>query len=174
MPVDISEEEFTKIIQNNRDRLGHLCRVYCDLKADEDDLFQEMLIQIWRSLPSFNGNAKIDTWIYRLAINTAISFNRRKNTRKKYYSDYKEERKAAKSNRENSSHRSGENEQLEQIYKAISTLDDSEKAIITMHLEGFSYAEISYVADITKNYVGVKLNRIKKKLSKIIGVNDGN
>lgn len=172
--MDISEEEFTKIIKNNRDRLGHLCRVYCDRKADEDDLFQEILIQIWRSLPSFNGEANIDTWIYRLAINTAISFNRRKNTRKKYHSDFKEERKAAKKNRENSSYRSGENEQLDKIYEAISTLDDSEKAIITMHLEGFSYTEISYVVDITENYVGVKLNRIKKKLSKIIGVDDGN
>lgn len=172
--MDISEEKFTKIIRNNRGRLSHLCRVYCDREAEEDDLFQEILIQIWRSLPSFNGEAKLDTWIYRLAINTAISFNRRQNTRKKYYSDYKEERKAAKKNRENSSYNSGENEQLDKIYEAISTLDDSEKAIITMHLEGFSYAEISYVVDITENYVGVKLNRIRKKLSKIIGVNDGN
>jgi len=170
--VVITEEKFANIIKRNKDRVKHLCRVYTEYKADEEDLFQEILIQAWRSLPSFDGEAKIDTWLYRLAVNTAISFVRKKKTRQSYYSDYKKEKKSLRTNSENIPHYS-DNEQLDKLYKAISSLNASEKAIITMYLEDFSYAEIGYVTDITENYVGVKLNRIKKKISNKIGVNDG-
>lgn len=163
--MNITEEEFAKIIKNNEDRLSHLSRVYADRTDEQQDIFQEIIIQIWRSLPSFNGEAKIDTWIYRLAINTAISFVRKKKTRQNYYSDYKDE----KNSQEDTNHlHDEENDKLKALYNAISELNASEKAIITMYLEDFSYSEIAFVTDITENYVGVKLNRIKKKLSKII------
>jgi len=169
--VNITDEKFASIIKQNEDRLKHLCRVYADRKADEEDLFQEILIQAWRSLPSFDGKASIDTWLYRLAVNTAISFVRKRKTRQNYYDDYKKEQSSQPQDRHMPHH--SDNEQLDKIYEAISTLNASEKAIITMYLEDFSYAEISYVADITENYVGVKLNRIKKKLSNKIDSSNG-
>jgi len=96
-------------------------------------------------------------------VNVAISFQRKRKTRKKYH------RKYSRENTPNQQHRREEeeveNERAEQLYNAISTLNASEKAIITMYLEGFSYAEIAYVTDLTENYVGVRLNRIRKKLS---------
>lgn len=118
-------------------------------------------------MPSFEGNSKIDTWVYRVAINTAISFLRKKKTRRGYRSKYRKEREAETKNEDRLHHRSGD-KQVNQLYKAISTLNTSEKAIITMYLEDFSYSEIAFVTDISENYVGMKLHRIKKKLSKII------
>lgn len=159
----ITEKEFESIIERNADRLQHVCRIYSNRKADEEDLFQEIIIQIWRSLPSFNGNAKIDTWIYRIAINSAISFVRKKKTRQDYYSKYKKEKESLD---ENFRKYDNDDQQVEALYKAIDSLNASEKAIIMMYLDDFSYAEIAYVTNISKNYVGVKLNRIRKKISK--------
>ncbi|MDZ7693475.1 MAG: sigma-70 family RNA polymerase sigma factor [Balneolaceae bacterium] len=165
--MNVTEDEFAEIVRDNEDRLRHLSRVYANRKGDEKDLFQEMLIQIWKSLPSFEGDAKLSTWIYRLAVNTAISFVRKKQTRKEYGTKYR------KDQQENNTHyidpSSQESTQLHELYEAISELNASEKAIITMYLEDFSYLEIAFVTDISENYVGVKLHRIKKKLSKKIG-----
>lgn len=165
--MEITEERFSEIIRDNEARIRHLCRVYTDRRDEARDLFQEILIQIWQSLPSFEGNAQIDTWIYRLAVNTAISFVRKKKTRKEYYRKYKKEQK---SGREGAVAQPADaaNEELQALYDAISQLNSSEKAIITMYLEEFSYSEIAFVTDISENYVGVKVHRIKKKLSKII------
>lgn len=170
--MKITEKEFEKIIWDNESRLRHLCRIYANHEGEEKDLFQEIIIQIWRSLPSFNGNATIETWVYRLAINTSISFVRKKKTRRNYYSKYRKEKKRKRQN-EKDGLKESKNEQVKTLYDAISELNASEKAIITMYLEDFSYSEIGFVANISENYVGVKLHRIKKKLSKIIGDSNG-
>ena len=168
--MDITEQDFTGIIQRNQERLRHLSRVYADRLDEEQDIYQEILVQIWRSLPDFNGNAKIDTWVYRLAVNTAISFARKKKTRQNYYSKYKDEQETKP---QYDVQRSEDDDRIITLYDAISQLNASEKAIITMYLEEFSYADIAFVTDITENYVGVKLNRIKKKLSNIIEEENG-
>lgn len=162
----LTENDFERIIERNADRIRHVCRAYTNHKEDEKDLFQEIIIQIWRSLPSFDGDAKIDTWIYRIAINTAISFVRKMKTRKDYYSKYKKEKVNLNQNFRKSDDK--DDPQVEALYKAIDTLNASEKAIIMMYLDNFSYAEIAYVTNISETYVGVKLNRIRKKLSKKI------
>jgi len=93
--VDIADKDFTQVIEDNEERLKHLSRTYADRLDEEEDIYQGIIIQIWRSLPSFNGEAKIDTWIYRLAVNTAISFMRKKRTRQNYYSKTKKREKIA-------------------------------------------------------------------------------
>ena len=105
-----------------------------------------------------------------MAINTAISFARKKKTRQNYYSKYKDEQEAKP---QYDVQRSEEDERVITLFNAISQLNASEKAIITMYLEDFSYADIAFVTEITENYVGVKLNRIKKKLSNIIEKENG-
>lgn len=170
--MNITEEDFTKIIQDNEDRLRHLCRVYADCEEDAKDLYQEIVIQIWRSLSSFKEDAKIGTWIYRLAVNTAISFVRKKKTRANYYSKYRKEKKPKKKY-SIPPRQADKDGQVKKLYEAISVLNASEKAIITMYLEDFSYTEIAFVTDISENYVGVKLHRIKNKLSKVIGDDHG-
>ncbi|MDZ7680374.1 MAG: RNA polymerase sigma factor [Fodinibius sp.] len=168
--MKITKEQFTALVNRNEDRLRHLCRVYAPRRADENDIYQEILIAAWQSLPSFEGNANLDTWLYRLAVNTAISCIRKKQTRQDYYEAYRHDKKGGEPGT-HTMHSNGNNEQLDALYQAISSLDATEKAIITMYLEDFSYAEISYVTDITENYVGVKLNRIKKKLANKISSN---
>lgn len=167
--MELTEQDFVKIINENNDRLKHLSRVYSDRKDEAEDLYQEILIQIWRSLPSFKGDAKISTWVYRIGINTGISFARKKQTRHNYYGEYKKEQQSRERDLGSAVHGPEEDEQVEALYNAINTLNASEKAIISMYLEGFSYAEISYAMDITENYVGVKLNRIKKQLTDLLG-----
>lgn len=165
--MTISEEKFAELIDQEKNRLFHLCRVYADRPQDEKDLFQEIIIQIWHSLPSFNGNADISTWMYRIGVNTAISFLRKKKTRQNYYSAFQKEKK----NGVNSSYEhdyAKDDEQVHKLYNAIEKLNISEKIIITMYLDDFSYKEIGFATGMTENHVGVKLNRIKKKLSNLI------
>lgn len=170
--MDFTEKDFTKIIKDNEDRLKHLSRTYANRLDEEEDIYQEIIIQVWYSLPSFNGEAKIDTWVYRLAVNTAISFARKRKTRKNYHSKFREEQKTKKE-AGLASPEKAEDERVITLYDAISELNPSEKAIITMYLEDFSYEEIAFVTDITENYVGVKLHRIKNKLSNIIEEENG-
>ncbi|MGD8427779.1 MAG: RNA polymerase sigma factor [Balneolaceae bacterium] len=169
--MDITEKNFTEIIEANEERLKHLSRMYADRIDDEQDIYQEIIIQIWRSLPSFEGDAQINTWIYRLAVNTAISFTRKKRTRQAYYSKFKKQKKSEKNTRIYPD--SPEKDKVTTLYDAMAALNPSEKAIISMYLEDFSYEEIAFVTDISENYVGVKLHRIKNKLSNIIKEENG-
>lgn len=164
--MEVSEQEFLNIIKDNEQQIQHLCRTYLSREDERKDLYQEIIIQVWRSLPAFKGKAKLSTWIYRIGINTAISYIRKKKTRKDYHAAYKKEQQTSTKIDDTPYAIKNENEQVTELYRAISTLNTSEKAIISMYLEEFSYAEIACVMDITENYVGVKLNRIKKKLSK--------
>lgn len=168
--MELSKREFIRIIKENDVRLKHLCRVYAADKAGEKDLYQEIIIQLWNSLPQFKGNSKISTWMYRIGLNVSVSFVRKQQTRRKYHRAYRKE----KQTNPNVKYEPDEKDKtkLNQLYQAISQLNTSEKAIITMYLENFSYSEIADITQITENYVGVKLNRIKKKLTKIIDQND--
>jgi RNA polymerase sigma-70 factor (ECF subfamily) len=163
----MTESDFTEIINKNDEKLRHLSRVYAECTDEMKDIYQEIIISIWQSLSSFNGEASIGTWIYRVAINTAISFARKKKVRHRYYASFKKEKEAQDTVMVGLS----DNEKggkADRLYEAISKLNASEKALITMYLEDFSYREIAFVTNITENYVGVKLHRIKQKLSNII------
>lgn len=162
--MKISEQDFLDIIENNDNRLQHICRIYAENDEEEKDIYQEIITEAWHSLTSFKEKASISTWLYRIGINTAISYNRKKETRKDYHEKYGKEQPAPSYNATENE----ENEKLTQLYRAISSLNASKKAIIAMYLDDFSYREISYATNITENYVGVKLNRIKKHLSKKI------
>lgn len=164
--MKINEDEFVMIIEENNDRIRHLCRAYAHNRGDEEDIYQEIVIELWHSLSSFNGDSTLATWIYRVAINVAISFKRKRKTRQKYHRAYFNENKERKESTLDKNNNTFEDNKIDNLYNAIHALNDAEKAIVTMYLEGFTYSEIAYVVDITENYVGVKLNRIKKKLSK--------
>lgn len=165
--MEATEQEFLDILDKNEGQLMHLCRTYAGRVEEQKDLYQDIIIQIWQSLPEFNGKARLSTWMYRIGVNTAISFVRKKTARQNYHNEYQKEKESTTDI--HTEKEKNEDKGIDALYNAISTLNASEKAIISMHLEGFTYAEISYVTDITENYVGVKLNRIKNKLSKILG-----
>ena len=131
---------------------------------DQDDLFQDVLLQIWSSIPAFRGEAKETTWIYRVAFNTALAWRRTERRRREGHETYL---KFDVSPQVQPSHVDSPPEQeiVERLYVAIRRLPKVEASLALMHLDGLSYREISEVLGISENYVGVKLNRIRKQLA---------
>ena len=157
------EAGFLKLIEENRPRILKVCRVYAWNAADRDDLYQEILFQIWRALPGLKQDTHANTWLYRIAINTSISFVRRRAARGG---------PALALNHEQLTHHiesrqtrdDGAEEQLAQLYAAIARLNEVEKALVTLFLEDFSYDEMAEVLGLSASHVGVMLHRAKKKL----------
>lgn len=157
------EIEFSKRVKESQGIIHKVSRMYCDNEEHRKDLFQEILIQLWKSYPSFRGDAKFSTWMYRVAINVAIQDLRK--TKKKQqlffqtnqFKDTSEEKKSE-----------AESEKLKQMHCAIAKLNKVEKAIVMLHLDEKSNEEIAEIVGITQNYVRVKMNRIKTKLSKTV------
>jgi len=154
------EEKFLKILNENRNILHKISRLYRDSNEDQQDLFQEIVYQLWKSFPGFRQEAKVSTWIYRIALNTAIVAYRKP----KIFYDHSGEI-PEKFQMEKLTHIS-ENE--ERMFAALKKLNDAEKAIISLFLEDYSYHEIAGITGITENYVGVKMSRIKEKLKLIL------
>lgn len=154
------EQLFIQTINTNQGILHKVCRIYCNNANEREDLFQEMVLQLWKAFPSFRNEAKISTWMYRIALNTAISGLRKKKivvTALEKISFQIEDKKEANID-----------EELQHLYKAIEKLSDVEKSIVLLYLEDKPYEEIAEITGITPNYVAVKMSRIKEKLKTLI------
>ena len=134
--------------------------VYTNGPADREDLFQEICLQLWKAYPKFRAEAKFTTWMYRVALNTAIS-TVRKNRNKPGFESLGVYELPADENPE-------EKGQVKLLYSAISKLNRIDKAIILLWLEDKSYDEIASIIGTSKNNVSVKLVRIKRKLEKLV------
>ncbi|QIA07090.1 RNA polymerase sigma factor [Draconibacterium halophilum] len=157
------EKEFLHIIQKNQGIIHKVCNIYCDTEDDRNDLFQEIVVQLWKSYPNFRRESKVSTWMYRVALNTAItSFKkskRRPDQNSLTYENFQiEEEKYDTETEEN----------IKVLHKAIQQLTGIEKSIVLLYLESKKYEEIAEITGITQNYVRVKMNRIKKKLKKLM------
>ncbi|MDB6123003.1 MAG: polymerase sigma factor, sigma-70 family [Pedosphaera sp.] len=139
---------------------------------DQDDLFQDVLLQVWSSIPAFRGEAKETTWIYRVAFNTALAWHRVERRRREGQETIL---KLDVSPQAQSSHVDSLREQeiVERLYAAIRQLPKVDASLALMHLDGLSYQEMAEVLGISENYIGVKLNRIRKQLAdELKGAND--
>jgi RNA polymerase sigma-70 factor, ECF subfamily len=157
------ETLFADILEQNRNRIYRLCLGYLIDKRDVDDLFQDVLVNIWRGLDSFRGEAKISTWIYRIAVNTALIHNKRTSRKKEIISSLDTDEVIDESG--------GKKDiriDVNFLREKIASLKKQDRLIITLMLEGLSYREISDIVGISVNYVGVKINRIKQQLEKLI------
>lgn len=154
------EKEFLATLSQYNAMLYKIVRLYRDNSEDREDLFQEIVFQLWKSYPNFKGDAKISTWLYRIALNTAIASFRKKTTPINYspeLPDFAEEQP------------SDELElRQERLFAVLKVLDDSEKAIIALYFEELSYQQIAEITGINENYVGVKINRIKTKIKTLL------
>ena len=130
-------------------------------EADFKDLYQEILIQLWQSFPRFRGEAKISTWIYKVALNTSLRFQKQQKKRIDTHSIQSIDFKIADNN---FSKNTQKQKQIELLYKAINQLAKDDRAIILLHLDGKKYQEIAEIMGITTSNVGVKILRIKKQL----------
>lgn len=134
--------------------------IYANSWSDREDLFQEICLQLWKSYPSFREEARFSTWMYRVALNTAIS-TVRKDRRSPSFEQLQETVSVPEDGTE-------DKERVKQLYKAISRLNRIDKAIILLWLEERNYEEIASIMGISKNNVSVKLVRIKRKLEELV------
>jgi len=160
MKHDRTQKDFLELIHRHQSIIHKICFVYCNSSHDREDLEQEIILQLWKSYPSFQGKAAFSTWMYRVALNTAINLTRRPglfiDTSSTHELSY---------DPSDSYHLS---EEIQILYKAISRLKKIEKALILLWLEEKSYEEIAEVIGITVKHVSVKLVRIKTRLAEII------
>lgn len=156
------EQEFLNRIETHKGILYKVSKMYMDNYDDQQDLFQEIVCQLWKSYETFRNESQFSTWMYRVAVNTAIVFLKKEKRKVDKYEIASENIK----DDEGDSHI--KESQLEHFYKAVQKLEKIDKAIIFYQLEGFSHKEIGENLGISEGNARVKLNRAKEKLKEII------
>lgn len=156
----MTEKTFIEVVDQHQRIIHKVCRMYRDRREDQEDLFQEIVYQLWKSFPRFRQEAKVTTWMYRIALNTAVAVFRKKSIPTDRLDNVPE--------RYHPTEATDHSENEERMYEALRRLGNSERAIISLFLEDYSYQEIAEITGITENYVGVKINRIKNKLKAIL------
>ena len=154
----MDEVQFLQLIRQHQGIIHKICRLYRDTPEDRQDLFQEIVFQLWKSVPAFSSQSAFSTWMYRVALSTAIATFRKKKPDIRYMPLVPEEQEASEEY----------NEQREQLMEALRKLNDADKALIALYLEDLSYQEIAAITGLTENNVGVKLNRIKTKIQQLL------
>ena len=137
--------------------------MYCNSKEDKEDLFQDIVLQLWRAYPSFKGDAKISTWMYRIAINNAITRLRKETKREKYISLDDEAFQVTTED-------DLVNENAAAMYEAIKKLSEVEKALTMLYMDNCSYKEIAEITGLSESNIGFKLNKIKTKLRSLVTI----
>lgn len=158
-----AEGTFVKQIMENQRLIHKVCRIYTDNETDHEDLFQEITLQLWKSFSGYRGEAKFSTWMYRIALNTAISLFRKSNRQIRLQSDID-----FVSLKIECDEYTDEEEKIRNMFKMIHKLSDIEKALIMMYLDDKSYREIGEVLGITEGNARVKMNRAKNNLKSLI------
>ncbi len=154
------EKEFLNMIREHRGIIYKVASIYADKENILDDLYQEVVLNLWKAFPDFRKESAYSTWIYRIALNTCISFYR-KSSRKPMYVELSPDLKI--SSEDNSLY-------VNELYTLINQLNKLERAIIFLYLEDRPYKEIADIMGITPTNVSTKINRIKEKLIKMSNV----
>ena len=157
------EAEFLSDFEKNQNIAHKICRMYTTDQEAHNDLFQEITIQLWKNYSKFRGDAKFSTWMYRVALNTAISLYR-KSTKSIKTDDFSNVAFRISSTEYDDT----EEKQLEALYKAIHQLNDIDKALIFLYLEDKNFHEIAETLGISNVNARVKMNRAKEKLKSIL------
>ena len=160
METNPLEKEFLEMITAQQRTVFKVCYIYAKDQDDLNDLFQEVVLNLWKSFPHYRGDSKLSTWVYRIAMNTCITFLRRSNSRPQtipltldVVSQLAEEESRAG--------------QLKELYRLINQLGKLERALILLWLEERSYQDMADILGISKANVAVKLNRTKEKLKQM-------
>jgi len=155
------QRQFLALVNAHRGVVDRICRAYAATPGDREELFQDIVYQLWRSYPTFRGEATLVTWIYRVALNTAITAVRRRTRQPPQV--------PLESTVEPASRDSGETAaRLTLLYRAIRRLDEVERALIMCYLDDLSYKRIAEVLGISDSNVGAKLTRTKAKLRDLV------
>ena len=155
-----TKKDFSELIEKNQAIIHKITMVYANSRADREDLFQEICLQLWKAYPNFREEAKFSTWMYRVALNTAISAIR-KEKHKVVFEPLRETDGIADESTDTT-------EKVKLLYRAISELNNIDKAMILLWLDEKSYDEIAEILGTSKSNVSVKLVRIKRKLEDLV------
>ncbi len=160
MTKDVVENVFIDMIRQNENIIYKVASFYTNQENPIGDLYQEIVINLWKNFSSFRGESKYSTWIYRIALNTCISFFR-KNKNKPMYVDITFDMPDVEENNDN----------IKELYILINKLEKIERALVLLYLDDKSYSEISEITGLTVSNVATKLSRIKEKLRKMLNSN---
>jgi RNA polymerase sigma-70 factor (ECF subfamily) len=151
---------FNEWLAGHRGILFKVVHAYAFEHADRQDLFQEIAIQVWRSVEAFRGDSSVPTWMYRVALNTAIAWTRREDRHQRGKQPFE-----AVEGLLTTPPSDGRDPRVEWLYRHIAQLKDVDRSVALLLLDGFSYKEIAAIVGISESNVGVKINRIKSALA---------
>ena len=159
-----NDDYFEEILENNKYKIYRICNIYAVAPIEPQDLFQEVIFQIWKSLDKFKGKSSIDTWVYKIAINVCLR------------SKMKFDKSNNKTDRFESIHFTPiekeidafEQEKFTYLKECISTLNGTDTSLIILYLDDLSYKEIAVITGLSENHIAVKMKRIRKKLFECI------
>lgn len=149
---------FTEWLDGHKGLIFKIIRAYGDTAEDQEDLFQEIVLQVWRSIPAFRHESAPVTWIYRIALNTAISWIRKEKKHRRLSGDMESSPEIL------TPADIPDDGRLKWLYTVIHQLDEIDRSLILLQLDGFSYREMASILGISESNVGVKINRIKQQL----------
>ena len=157
------QETFEQLVEEHKKILFKVCNSYCREYDSRDDLAQEIMIQLWRSFGKFDGRCRFSTWMYRIALNVAISFYRKESTRTRHVISGDQHLL------ETAGEAGSDPEDIRLLYRSIEGLDPLNKAVILLYLDENSYREIAEVLGITETNVATKISRLKNKMKQELG-----
>ena len=158
------KDQFLNILEKNIGIILKISRAYTTIAQDREDLINDITLELWKSFKSFNGNSKISTWVYRVALNTAMNYKRGKKHDSLFFSinEFKKDDSFPwLIEQDNSS-------DIEVLYQCINELNEINKAIILLYLDGNSHDEISDITGISRTNVGTRISRIKEQMRNLI------
>lgn len=158
------EERFKKIVEENKDRIDRICRYYAPSEEDSKDMCQEVLVNIWKSLDSYRGDAAMSTWIYRIAVNTSLSLSGKAFKQFKFRVDTDSVNLGNLLDEDESEKTALLEFHLDALQLEINQLSIIDKALISLMLEDLSGKEIANIVGLTEPNVRVKIHRIKETL----------
>ena len=161
--MSLVEKEFLEQIEKHKGVIFKISKMYMDNFDDQKDLFQEITFQVWKTYPSFEGKSQFSTWLYRVALNTAIIFLKSEKRRSFIKNEEVENFKIVADDYDDD-----QEKKLAKMYKAIQQLNKIDKALIFYYLQNYSGKEIAENMGITEVNARVKLNRAKEKLKQLI------
>lgn len=158
------EVNFEQILEENKNKIFRICRIYATTPLEPQDLFQEVVSEIWKSLDGFKGKSSINTWVYKITLNVCLR------------SKLKLDKSNNKTDRFESIHFTpvekeidlSEQEKFKFLKQCISTLNESDTSLIVLYLDDLPYKEIALITGLSENHIAVKMKRIRKKLFECI------
>lgn len=149
--INSEQDHFIKLLQEHSGIIHKVIRLHVEHEEDQRDLVQEIMLQAWKSYPNFKGHSKFSTWLYKVGLNTVFSFKRRKKPVQELKADIPqiEERQS---------------DRAESLLYIIKKLNDVDRVLMTLHLDGYKNIEIAEITGMTANHVNVKIHRLKQTI----------